>query len=88
MNLTSTIQAEQIQNFMKILVLGTRTFFFSCFFLQLNGPGAPALTTCVGIGFYEIRDARICLIILAWMDKAEYYKGHDMGGARWSPSSI
>jgi hypothetical protein len=46
--------------------------------------GAPALTACFGIAFYEIRDARICLIILAWMDKAEYYKGYDMGGARWS----
>jgi hypothetical protein len=48
-------------------------------------PEAPALTACVGIAFYEFRDARICLIILAWMDKAEYYKEHDMGGARWSP---
>jgi hypothetical protein len=45
---------------------------------------APALTACIEIAFHEIGDARICLIILAWMDKAEYYKGYDMGGARWS----
>jgi hypothetical protein len=25
------------------------------------------------------------LLSFAWMDKVEYNKGHDMGGARWSP---
>jgi len=28
------------------------------------------------------------LLSFAWMDKVEYNKGHDMGGARWFPPTL